>query len=65
MYTSLKGKHLLNTQDWSVQEIEQLFKVAFRFKEERELGIFHDDVLRAKTFFMLFFEESTTHSLTL
>ena len=59
MYTSLKGKHLLNTQDWSVQEIEQLLKVAFRFKEERELGIFHDDVLRAKTFFMLFFEEST------
>jgi len=59
MYTSLKGKHLLNTQDWSVQEIEQLLKVAFRFKEERELGLFHDDVLRAKTFFMLFFEEST------
>lgn len=59
MYTSLKGKHLLNTQDWSVQEIEQLLKVAFRFKEEREIGIFHDDVLRAKTFFMLFFEEST------
>ena len=59
MYTSLKGKHLLNTQDWTVQEIAQLLKVAFRFKEERELGIFHDDVLRAKTFFMLFFEEST------
>ena len=59
MYTSLKGKHLLNTQDWTVQEIDQLLKVAFRFKEERELGIFHDDVLRAKTFFMLFFEEST------
>jgi len=59
MYSSLKGKHLLNTQDWSVRELEQLLKVAFRFKEERELGIFHDDVLRAKTFFMLFFEEST------
>ncbi len=59
MYSSLKGKHLLNTQDWSVRELEQLLKVAFRFKEERELGIFHDDILRAKTFFMLFFEEST------
>ena len=59
MYTSLKGKHLLDTQDWSVQDIEQLLKVAFRFKEERELGIYHDEVLRAKTFFMLFFEEST------
>jgi N-acetylornithine carbamoyltransferase len=59
MYTSLKGKHLLNTQDWSIEEIERLMSVAFKFKEERNLGIYHDDVLRAKTLFMLFFEEST------
>ncbi|NQT60605.1 MAG: ornithine carbamoyltransferase [Bacteroidetes bacterium] len=59
MYSSLKGKHLLNTQDWSVEEIERLMSVAFKLKEERNLGILHDDILRAKTFFMLFFEEST------
>lgn len=59
MYSSLKGKHLLNTQDWSVEEIEKLLSVAKRLKQERELDILHDDILRAKTFFMLFFEEST------
>jgi N-acetylornithine carbamoyltransferase len=59
MYSVLKGKHLLATQDWTVEEIERLLAVASRFKEERNLGILHDNVLRAKTFFMLFFEEST------
>jgi N-acetylornithine carbamoyltransferase len=59
MYSALKGKHLLTTQDWTIEEIERLMSVAFRFKEERNLGIYHDQVLRAKTFFMLFFEEST------
>ncbi|MBI9104518.1 MAG: ornithine carbamoyltransferase [Spirochaetales bacterium] len=59
MYSSLRGKHLLSTQDWSLEELEKLLSVAMRLKEERNLGIYHDDILRAKTFFMLFFEEST------
>lgn len=59
MYSSLKGKHLLTTQDWTLEELEQLLAVAQRLKQERRLGIYHDDILRAKTFFMLFFEEST------
>ncbi|MDY0288504.1 MAG: ornithine carbamoyltransferase [Sphaerochaeta sp.] len=59
MYSSLKGKHLLNTQDWTLEELEQLLAVAQRLKQERHLGIYHDQLLRAKTFFMLFFEEST------
>jgi N-acetylornithine carbamoyltransferase len=59
MYSSLKGKHLLNTQDWTLEELEQLLAVAQRLKQERRLGIYHDQLLRAKTFFMLFFEEST------
>jgi len=59
MYSSLKGKHLLTTQDWTLEELEQLLAVASRLKQERNLGIYHDQILRAKTFFMLFFEEST------
>lgn len=59
MYSSLKGKHLLTTQDWTLEELERLLAVAGRLKEERQLGILHDHILRAKTFFMLFFEEST------
>ena len=59
MYSTLKGKHLLTTQDWTLEELERLLSVAFKLKEERNLGISHYDLLRAKTFFMLFFEEST------
>jgi len=59
MYSSLKGKHLLSTQDWTLEELEQLLAVAQRLKQERRLGMYHDQLLRAKTFFMLFFEEST------
>lgn len=59
MYSSFKNKHLLTTQDWTVEEIKECLQVAARFKQERQLGIYHDQILRAKTFFMLFFEEST------
>lgn len=59
MYSALAKKHLLCTQDWSVEELERLLDVALRLKQERNLRIPHDDLLRAKTFFMLFFEEST------
>ncbi len=55
----LVNKHLLNTQDWTLEELEWLFGVASRLKKERADGTFHDHMLRAKTFFMLFFEEST------
>ncbi|MEW5817312.1 MAG: ornithine carbamoyltransferase [Spirochaetota bacterium] len=59
MYSGFKNKHLLRTQDWTVEEIEKCIKTAARLKEERQLGICHDHILKAKTFFMLFFEEST------
>src|SRR6056297_1609071 len=59
MYSELKGKHLLTTQDWTVEEIHKLINIADRLKQDRMMGIPHDQILRAKTFFMLFFEEST------
>ena len=59
MHSSLKGKHLLATQDWSLGELEELLAVASMLKMQRRMGEFHDHLLRAKTFFMLFFEEST------
>ena len=59
MYSDLQGKHLLTTQDWTVEEIEKVLKVAEKLKQDREMDISHDDILKAKTFFMLFFEEST------
>ncbi|HBY58024.1 MAG TPA: ornithine carbamoyltransferase [Candidatus Atribacteria bacterium] len=59
MYSNLKNKSLLCTQDWTVEEIEQLLSIAERLKQDRRLGIPQYDILRGKTFFMLFFEEST------
>ncbi len=59
MYSSLHKKHLLTTQDWTLEELERLLAVAMRLKEERNLGIPHYDLMKARTFFMLFFEEST------
>jgi len=59
MKTLLKGKHLLRTADWSNEELETLFATAEKLKLETTLGIPHDDILRSKSLFMLFFEEST------
>lgn len=59
MKTFLKGKHLISTADWSDEELETLLLTTEKLKLESTLGIYHDDVLRAKSLFMLFFEEST------
>ena len=59
MHSSLSRRHLITTQDWTVEEIDRCLSTAARLKEERHLGMCHDHILRAKTFFMLFFEEST------
>lgn len=59
MKTLLKGKHLLSTKDWTNEELETLFLTTERLKLETTLGIQHDDILRSKSLFMLFFEEST------
>ena len=40
MYSPFKNKHLLTTQDWSVEEIEKLMQVAFRLKQETPDGCF-------------------------
>lgn len=59
MNTLLKGKSLLSTNDWTNEELETLFLTTERLKLENTLGIHHDDILRSKSLFMLFFEEST------
>jgi len=56
--TTLKGKHLITLQDWSREEIETVLDLALELKRQKALGIPHH-LLKDKTFFMLFFEEST------
>ncbi len=59
MNTQLFQKDFISTQDWSVDDLNTMLDVALRLKGEFAAGIPHDQVLRAKTLYMLFFEEST------
>lgn len=58
MITDLRGRDLITTQDWSVEELETLFEVAKRLKLQRALGEAHP-LLRDKVLAMLFFFSST------
>ncbi len=58
MKTNLKGKHLITLQDWSREEIETVLDLTLELKRQKALGIPHH-LLRDKSLFMLFFEEST------
>lgn len=59
MNSFLRGKHLLATKDWTDEELETLLLTAERLKLDNTLGVYHDDIARAMSIYMLFFEEST------
>ncbi len=59
MNTQLFQKDFISTQDWSVDDLNTMLDVALRLKGEFAAGIPHDQILRAKTLYLLFFEEST------
>lgn len=59
MNTKLFQKDFISTQDWTVEDLNTMLDVALRLKGEFGMGKLHDDILRAKTLYMLFFEEST------
>jgi N-acetylornithine carbamoyltransferase len=54
----LKGRDFLSTQDWSVDELETLFSLATRLKEDRKAGL-QTRLLEDKTLYMIFFDSST------
>ncbi|MDH3753191.1 MAG: ornithine carbamoyltransferase [Acidimicrobiia bacterium] len=59
MSEHLIQKDFISTQDWSVDDLRTAIDLATRLKAERRAGQVHDHILRAKTLYMLFFEEST------
>lgn len=59
MNTKLFQKDFITTPDWTVDDLNTMLDVAFRLKGEFAMGVSHDHILRAKTLYMLFFEEST------
>lgn len=55
---SLRGRDFLAETDFSREEIETILDVAEDLKRDRAKGVLHDDVLRAKTLFMIFYNQS-------
>jgi ornithine carbamoyltransferase len=58
MQTYLVGRDMITTQEWTKDELETVFDVAFDLKRKRALGVDHA-YLRDKVLAMLFFFSST------
>jgi ornithine carbamoyltransferase len=58
METHLRGKDVIDFQEWTKGELDTLLEVAFQLKRERALGVPHP-ILRDKVLAMLFFYSST------
>lgn len=53
-----KGRDFLAETDFSRAEIEHVLEVAADLKKDYKAGVYHDDLLRAKTLFMIFYNQS-------
>jgi ornithine carbamoyltransferase len=58
MKERLRGRHLITLDEWTTQEIDAAIEVAAELKRLRAMGQ-PTEVLRNKTLFMIFFEQST------
>jgi N-acetylornithine carbamoyltransferase len=54
----LRGRDFLSTQDWSVEELESLFRLAAELKQAKREGRY-ERLLDMKTLYMIFFDSST------
>ncbi len=53
-----KGRNFIKETDYSPGEIRRILEIAGELKLQNDMGIYHDDLLRAKTLFMLFYNTS-------
>ncbi|MFQ5890518.1 MAG: ornithine carbamoyltransferase [Gemmatimonadota bacterium] len=58
MSVDLRGRDLITTQDWTMEELETLLQLADRLKKARAAGE-RTPLLPAKTLYMIFFDAST------
>lgn len=56
--TSLRGRDYLAVTDFTREEVETVISVAESLKQDRAAGRYHDDLLRSKTLFMIFYNQS-------
>jgi ornithine carbamoyltransferase len=58
MTNPLKGRDFITTQEWAVEELEELFELAAELKRAKKEGR-PTPLLPAKTLYMIFFDAST------
>jgi ornithine carbamoyltransferase len=58
MQTIFRGKHLIDFQNWTKEEIDTVLDVSFDLKRKFAMGV-PTPYLRDKTVFLMFFEQST------
>jgi len=56
--TTFKGRDFLAETDFTREEIETILDVALELKRDRAMGVYHDQLLRSKTLFMIFYNQS-------
>ncbi|OLS28853.1 MAG: Ornithine carbamoyltransferase [Candidatus Heimdallarchaeota archaeon LC_2] len=56
---SIFPKDFITTQEWSMEALESVMQLAERFKLERQAGIHHDQLLRGRTLWSIFYNPST------
>ena len=55
---SFRGRDFLTLLDWSKEEVESILEVAADLKQRQAVGEYHDHILRAKSLFMIFYNQS-------
>jgi len=58
MSENLKGRDYITTQEWTLDELEEILEMSRLLKEKRKMGVPHK-LLMDKTIFLLFFDKST------
>lgn len=56
--TGFKGRDFLSETDFTREEIETVLQVAAQLKADRAMSVYHDQLLRSKTLFMIFYNQS-------
>jgi N-acetylornithine carbamoyltransferase len=56
--TTFRGRDFLAETDYTREEIETILSVAEDLKKDRAKGVPHDHILRGKTLFMIFYNQS-------
>jgi ornithine carbamoyltransferase len=55
---SFRGRDFITLMDWTKEEVEAILEAAIDLKRRRAQGELHDHLLRGKTLFMIFYNQS-------